>query len=149
MVHEKNLLGVQLSETSDGNIIWKKHEKRGLPCPVAIVIGHHPAFFIGSLCFSTLDIDEIRVAGGMLQRPVPLVRCKTTSLRRGKERRVRLVPCSTAGPRSTPDIISEDQLRRYVPRADVSRCNNMKPKLLNHLVSAHAQRGRQVQHSAG
>jgi 2,5-furandicarboxylate decarboxylase 1 len=80
MVHEKNLLGVQLSETADGNIIWKKYEKRGLPCPVAIVIGHHPAFFIGSLCFSTLDSDEIRIAGGMLQRPVPLVRCKTIPL---------------------------------------------------------------------
>jgi 2,5-furandicarboxylate decarboxylase 1 len=80
MVHEKNLLGVQLSETADGNIIWKKYEKRGLPCPVAIVIGHHPAFFIGALCFSTLDSDEIRIAGGMLQQPVPLVRCKTIPL---------------------------------------------------------------------
>jgi 2,5-furandicarboxylate decarboxylase 1 len=58
MVHNKNLLGVQLSETADGNVIWKKYEKRGLPCPVAIVIGHHPAFFVGSLCFSTLDSDE-------------------------------------------------------------------------------------------
>jgi 2,5-furandicarboxylate decarboxylase 1 len=80
MVHEKNLLGVQLSETSDGNIIWKKYEKRGLPCPIAIVLGHHPAFFIGSLCFSTLDSDELRIAGGMLQRPVPLVKCKTIPL---------------------------------------------------------------------
>ena len=80
MVHEKNLLGVQLSETADGNIIWQKYEKRGLPCPIAIVIGHHPAFFIGSLCFSTLDSDEIRIAGAMLQRPVPLVRCKTIPL---------------------------------------------------------------------
>jgi 2,5-furandicarboxylate decarboxylase 1 len=80
MVHEKNLLGVQLSETSDGNVIWKKYEKRGLPCPIAIVIGHHPAFFIGSLCFSTLDSDELRIAGGMLQRPVPMVRCKTIPL---------------------------------------------------------------------
>ena len=80
MVHEKNLLGVQLSETSDGNIIWKKYEKRGLACPMAIVIGHHPAFFIGSLCFSTLDTDEIRIAGGMLQRGVPLVKCRTIPL---------------------------------------------------------------------
>jgi 2,5-furandicarboxylate decarboxylase 1 len=80
MVHERNLLGAQFSETADGNIIWKKYEKRGLPCPVAIVIGHHPAFFIGALCFSTLDSDEIRIAGGMLQRPVPLVRCKTIPL---------------------------------------------------------------------
>jgi 2,5-furandicarboxylate decarboxylase 1 len=80
MVHEKNLLGVQLSETADGNIIWQKYEKRGLPCPVAIVIGHHPAFFIGSLCFSAFDADEIKIAGGMLQRPIPLVRCKTIPL---------------------------------------------------------------------
>jgi 2,5-furandicarboxylate decarboxylase 1 len=80
MVHEKNLLGVQISETAHGNIIWKKYEKRGLPCPVAVVIGHHPAFFVGSLCFSTLDSDEIRIAGGMLQRPVPLVKCKTIPL---------------------------------------------------------------------
>lgn len=80
MVHGKNLLGVQLSETADGNVIWKKYEKRGLPCPIAIVIGHHPAFFIGSLCFSSLDTDELRIAGGMLQRPVQLVRCKTIPL---------------------------------------------------------------------
>jgi 2,5-furandicarboxylate decarboxylase 1 len=80
MVHEKNLLGVQLSETSDGSIIWRKYERRGLPCPIAIVIGHHPAFFIGALAFSTLDTDEIRIAGGMLQRPIPLARCKTIPL---------------------------------------------------------------------
>ena len=80
MVHEKNLLGVQLSETADGNVIWKKNEKRGLPTPIAVVIGHHPAFFIGSLAFSRLDDDEFDIAGAMLQRPVPLVRCKTIPL---------------------------------------------------------------------
>jgi 2,5-furandicarboxylate decarboxylase 1 len=80
MVHEKNLLGVLFSQTSDGYTIWQKYEKRGLPCPVAIVIGHHPAFFIGSLCLSRLDSDEIRIAGAMLQRPIPLVRCKTIPL---------------------------------------------------------------------
>ena len=80
MVHDNNLLGVQLSETADGNVIWKKYEKRGLPCPIAIVIGHHPAFFIGALAFSPLDADEIKIAGGMLQRPVPLVACKTIPL---------------------------------------------------------------------
>ena len=80
MVHEKNLLGVQLSETADGNVIWKKYVKRGEACPIAIVIGHHPAFFIGSLAFSPLDSDEIEIAGAMLQRPVPLVRCKTIPL---------------------------------------------------------------------
>jgi 2,5-furandicarboxylate decarboxylase 1 len=80
MVHEKNLLGALFSQTSDGHTIWQKYEKRWQPCPVAIVIGHHPAFFVGSLCFSRLDTDEIRIAGAMLQRPVELVRCKTIPL---------------------------------------------------------------------
>ncbi len=80
MVHEKNLLGALFSQTADGSTIWQKYERGGLPCPIAIVIGHHPAFFIGSLVFSQLDTDEIRIAGAMLQRPVSLVRCKTLPL---------------------------------------------------------------------
>lgn len=79
-VHEKNLLGIQVSETADANVIWKKFESRGEPCPIAIIIGHHPAFFIGSLAFSPMDSDELHLAGAMLQRPVPLVPCKTIPL---------------------------------------------------------------------
>lgn len=79
-VHERNLLGIQVSETADANVIWKRYEERGEPCPIAIIIGHHPAFFIGSLCFSSLDTDELGLAGGMLQRPVELVACKTIPL---------------------------------------------------------------------
>lgn len=80
MVHAKNLLGIQVSETADGNIIWKKYERRGEPCPIAIVIGHHPAVFIGSLAFSSLDSDELHIAGGMMRRPLRLVRCRTVPL---------------------------------------------------------------------
>jgi len=79
-VHEKNLLGIQVSETADANLIWKTYEQRGLPCPIAIIIGHHPAFFIGALCFSSLDTNELDLAGAMLQRPVELVPCKTIPL---------------------------------------------------------------------
>ncbi len=79
-VHSKNELGVQLSETAHGNVIWKKYESRGKACPIAIVIGHHPAFFLGSLSFTPLDVNEFHIAGGMLQRPIPLVPCKTIPL---------------------------------------------------------------------
>jgi 2,5-furandicarboxylate decarboxylase 1 len=79
-VHSKNELGVQLSETAHGNVIWKKYERRGQACPVAIVIGHHPAFFLGALSFTSLDTNEFHIAGGMLQRPIPLVPCKTIPL---------------------------------------------------------------------
>ena len=54
-VHSKNELGVQLSETADGNVIWKKYEERGEPTPMALVIGHHPAFFLGSLSYTPID----------------------------------------------------------------------------------------------
>lgn len=79
-LHEKNLLGIQVSETADANVIWKKYESRGEPCPIAIIIGHHPAFFMGTLAYASIDVDELDVAGGMLQRPVPLVKCKTIPL---------------------------------------------------------------------
>ncbi|MEC7491032.1 MAG: UbiD family decarboxylase [Pseudomonadota bacterium] len=79
-VHSRNELGVQLSETADGNVIWKKYESRGKPCPIAIVIGHHPAFFLGSLSYTPIDSNELHIAGGILQRPVPLIPCKTIPL---------------------------------------------------------------------
>ncbi len=79
-VHGRNELGVQLSETAHGNVIWKKYERRGQACPIAIVIGHHPAFFLGALSFTSLDTNEFHIAGGMLQRPIPLVPCKTIPL---------------------------------------------------------------------
>ena len=79
-VHSRNELGIQLSETAHGNVIWKKYEKRGQACPIAIVIGHHPAFFLGSLSFTPLDANELHIAGGILQRPIPLVPCKTIPL---------------------------------------------------------------------
>ncbi len=79
-VHEKNLLGVQFSETADANVIWKKYERRGEPTPIAIVIGHHPAVFIGALAYSKIDDDEFAIAGGMLQRSLPMVKCKTIPL---------------------------------------------------------------------
>ena len=79
-VHEKNLLGVQVSETADGNVIWKNYESRGEPCPIAIIIGHHPGFFIGALAFSSMNTDELDIAGAMLQSPVQMVPCKTIPL---------------------------------------------------------------------
>lgn len=80
MVHSRNELGIQLSETSHGNVIWRKYEARRDPCPIAIVIGHHPAFFLGALSFSPMDSNELHIAGGVLRRPVELAPCRTIPL---------------------------------------------------------------------
>jgi 2,5-furandicarboxylate decarboxylase 1 len=40
----------------------------------------HPAFAIGALALAPFDVDEYDVIGGMMQAPVPLVRCETVDL---------------------------------------------------------------------
>ena len=80
MVKDRNSFGIQLSETAHGNYIWKMYEKRGLPCPMAVIIGHHPAFFLGTLSFTPLQTDELNIAGGILERAVQMVKCETIPL---------------------------------------------------------------------
>ncbi|MFQ5691417.1 MAG: UbiD family decarboxylase [Nitrospinota bacterium] len=80
MVKDRNSFGIQISETAHGHYIWKKYEQRGLPCPLAVVLGHHPAFFLGTLSFTPLETDELHVAGGLLQQPIKLVKCETIPL---------------------------------------------------------------------
>jgi 2,5-furandicarboxylate decarboxylase 1 len=82
MLKDKNTLGILISETAHGNIIWKKYEKRGEPTPLAAVIGHHPAFYLGALQpLAPYDMDEFHVAGGILQQPVRTVQCRTIPLK--------------------------------------------------------------------
>ena len=117
MVHGKNLLGIQLSETADGNIVWKKYERLGKPCPIAIVIGHHPAVFIGSLAFSSLDSDEFHIAGGMLQRPLQLVKCKTIPLEVPADAEI-VLECETRPGERRPEAPFGEYPGTYGPRRD-------------------------------
>lgn len=80
MVHDKKHFGIQISETAHGNYIWKKYEKLGKATPMAVIIGHHPGFFLGSLSFTPLESNELHVAGGILERPLQMVKCKTIPL---------------------------------------------------------------------
>jgi 2,5-furandicarboxylate decarboxylase 1 len=48
--------------------------------PIAMTIGHHPAFYLGCLSFVPVGIDEYEVAGGLMGQPLELVKCKTVPL---------------------------------------------------------------------
>ncbi len=48
-------------------------EERGEATPLAVVIGHHPAFYLGSLTLASIDADEYEIIGGMLGEPLRLV----------------------------------------------------------------------------
>ncbi|MBQ3664200.1 MAG: UbiD family decarboxylase [Clostridia bacterium] len=79
-LHGKNKLGIHMSEASHVNYIYGKYEARGENMPIAITIGHHPAFYLGCLSFVPVGVDEYGVAGALMEEPLELVRCKTCDL---------------------------------------------------------------------
>ncbi|MBI4632533.1 MAG: UbiD family decarboxylase [Deltaproteobacteria bacterium] len=80
MLHERNKLGIHMAETSHISYVFEKYAKRKEPMPVAIAIGHHPAFYLGVLSFVPFGIDEYEVVGGLFGEPLELVKCKTVDI---------------------------------------------------------------------
>ena len=80
MLHEKNKVGIHMAETSHVSYVFEQYVQRKEPMPVAITIGHHPSFYLGTLSFVPLGIDEYDVVGGLFGEPLELVKCKTVDL---------------------------------------------------------------------
>src|SRR5581483_6224836 len=60
--------------------IWdhlQRCEARGKNLEVAVVIGCHPAIYIAAAAKVAMEIDELEVAGALMEAPVELVKCKT------------------------------------------------------------------------
>jgi len=70
------------SLTSIANIsdLFKKAEERGVPLEVAILPGVHPLIALAASYSAPAGADEVALAGGLLGRPVELVRAKTVDL---------------------------------------------------------------------
>ena len=60
--------------------IYDKYSQRGLPTPVAIVIGVHPAIWLSAGYTTGPGVDELGLAGGLLGRPVRTVKCETVDI---------------------------------------------------------------------
>ena len=80
MIHDRNKMGIHMAETSHITYIFEKYLHKGQPMPVAITIGHHPAFYLGVLSIVPLGIDEYEVVGGLFGEPLELVKTKTVDL---------------------------------------------------------------------
>ena len=57
--------------------LFKSYEERGEECPMATVIGHHPAFHLGACYKGPYEVDEYDVIGGYLQEPLRLTPSET------------------------------------------------------------------------
>lgn len=62
------------------NLLAEKARKLGRKLPIAVAIGNHPAVLLGSRIYLGLGDDEYDVVGGLLGRPLEIVRCKTVPL---------------------------------------------------------------------
>ena len=45
--------------------------------PVAVVIGHHPMYYMAACYTGSFDLDELALTGTLLGEPVELVKCET------------------------------------------------------------------------
>jgi len=63
--------------------IWdhlQRSQARGRNLQVAVVIGAHPAIYLAAGAKVAMEVDEFDIAGGLLGRPVELVRCRTIDM---------------------------------------------------------------------
>lgn len=60
--------------------VYDKYSKRGLPTPVAIVIGVNPAIWLGAGYTTGPGIDELGLAGGLLGESIRTVKCETIDI---------------------------------------------------------------------
>jgi 2,5-furandicarboxylate decarboxylase 1 len=60
--------------------IYQMYQRRGEPMPVAMVVGAHPAIYYASGFTSAYGLDELEIAGSLLDDPVRLVKCETIDI---------------------------------------------------------------------
>jgi 2,5-furandicarboxylate decarboxylase 1 len=75
-----NKLGVFMVEGRHTWTIYQKYEAMNQPMPMAVFIGHHLLYYFAAAYSGALGLDELEVAGALLQEPVDLVRCETIDL---------------------------------------------------------------------
>ncbi|GEL23134.1 hypothetical protein PSU4_20880 [Pseudonocardia sulfidoxydans NBRC 16205] len=76
MYLDRDHMGVHVSPRQ----LWGLHreaENDGRDLPVAMVLGHHPAFHLASAARTPLEVDEFAVAGALLGEPLEMVPSRT------------------------------------------------------------------------
>jgi len=81
MMVSKNKAAINLNPTQHGgNIFFEKFERRGKAMPIAVAIGTEPVTSIVACTPLPFGADHAKVAGGLRESPVELVKCETSDL---------------------------------------------------------------------
>ncbi len=61
-------------------LIHQKNEAKNKPTPISVMIGNHPMFYFAAAYTGPADLDELELAGALLQEPVQVLKCATNDL---------------------------------------------------------------------
>jgi UbiD family decarboxylase len=76
MVKGPRRLGIHMSPRHNWQI-HRKNEEQKRPTPVAIVVSHHPAFYLGALNVSPFGVDDYSRIGAIMGEPLRLTASET------------------------------------------------------------------------
>lgn len=69
-------LGIHMSPRHNWQI-HRRYEEKGRPTPTAIIVSHHPAFYLGALNVAPFGFDDYAVVGSVMGQPLRLVPSET------------------------------------------------------------------------
>ena len=76
MYKEPRKLGIHMSPRHNWQI-FRLYESRRQPTPVAVIVSHHPAFYLGALNVEAFGKDDYTVIGGIAGQPLRLTASET------------------------------------------------------------------------
>jgi 2,5-furandicarboxylate decarboxylase 1 len=79
-VHDAKTLGVAMGTGHHAHYIWRRYTEMSQDMPVALVVGHHPAFLMGAVSRLPQIGGELEVAGSLLGEPVGLTKAEDSDL---------------------------------------------------------------------
>jgi 2,5-furandicarboxylate decarboxylase 1 len=72
--------GIMMVPGRHTDLIYRKYEAMNKPMPIAIMIGHHPMYYLAACYTGPLELDELALAGTLLGEAVELTPCETVDL---------------------------------------------------------------------
>lgn len=79
-VKGRNKLGIMMVPGRHTWLIYQKYRALKQPMPIAIMIGHHPMYYMAAAYTGPMELDELELAGTLLGEPVQTVSCETCDL---------------------------------------------------------------------
>ena len=79
-VKGKDKLGCMINPTNHGAFIARRYAQLEKPMEVVLFIGHHPAVILAALHKGSQDLNELELAGALLEEPLKVTSAETVDL---------------------------------------------------------------------